>query len=207
MFLDETKDGSDNNFFLNDDSTDSGRMEPMVDILDDESALNIALTDQIQLASSAYIDECSIYLPSPSPSRSRNRLRTRANSDSCNSPGVVAGGARGRPRNTDDSRGNEKKWCAESQVPIPGFGNVPVCYKSGIGGLESEMFLLEPTPSTGFFQNLFTCNLSKILRYFFSSLLNLTYRTLDLGPWVPSISCNFKAIKGTTDFIIAKLLY
>lgn len=71
----------------------------MADILDDESALPITLTNQIQLANAAYIDECSIYPLLSSPSKSRSRLRTRANSDSCSSPGVVAEGLKDDQKN------------------------------------------------------------------------------------------------------------
>ena len=147
---------SNSNFFLDDDSSSGDftglLMEPQP-ILDD-----IALTNGLGDASD---DECGInnVLPSSS-SLSKGRLRARLTSDSCKNPNFVIEGVEDVkiPATAEQIKNT---WCAGTKVPIPEFGNVPVCQETE-HGIFSEYLLPEEEPPSRYFQTIFRGKMSKL---------------------------------------------
>lgn len=161
LFLNEPYSDSNSNFFLDDDSGSrdftSLSIEPQP-ILDDID-LTSGLTDQLLLADGSD-DQCSTKYILPSSS-SKSRLRARLTSDRCNNPNVVVEGAEAGKNPTLSAEEIKKLWCAGTKVPIPEFGNVPVCQEVE-SGVFSEYLLPEPEPSSGVFETLFKGIMSKI---------------------------------------------
>lgn len=165
LFLSEDLDPSDSNLLFGSDSnfdsevSYSMELEPIIDN-------NNAFTANPTLLLSDASDEClGNFLP---PSR---RVRARADSDpnSCTTPAVnPAANLEGEiPVKMTTAEEIKNYWCAESNSPLPDFGNVPVCHE--LVGISGEAILQTVQGerggidrSAGFFQTLFNCALSMI---------------------------------------------
>lgn len=136
-------------------------MEPPP-ILDD-----IALTSGLADASD---DECGMNNVLPSSSSSKSRLRPRLTADLCKNPNAVEG-AEGI-KNPTTAEQIKITWCAGTKVPIPEFGNVPVCEQKG-QAIFSEYLLPDNDQLSNLFQTVF--------RGIMSKLFDLLLQISDLG--------------------------